>query len=73
MVLLCHGGPTSCLSSGLSSFDHFSNRYIGAFIFEDAHQTFVSLLQEEKDYFAGDSRNDNAACGLANFQMVLPC
>jgi hypothetical protein len=56
MELLCHGGPTSCLSIGLSSFDHFSIRYIGAFIFEDAHQTFVSLLQKKKDCFAGDSR-----------------
>lgn len=73
MELLCRGGPTSCLSIGLSSFDHFSIRYIGAFIFEDAHQTLVSLLQEIKDCFAGDSRNDIAACGLANFQMVLPC
>jgi hypothetical protein len=78
MELLCHGGPTSCLSIGLSSFDHLSIRYIDALFLRTPMKLSFPSCWRKRDCFAGDSRNNIALLwfgelpdGSATLNMLL--
>jgi hypothetical protein len=67
MELLCHGGPTSCLSIGLSSFDHLSIRYIDALFLRTPMKLSFPLCWRRRKCFAGDSRNNIALLWFGEF------